>query len=77
MRKNVFEIEVLFVLSRLKERRSATGLTQAELAAKVGVTRRSVIRWESGQTIPGVRKIERIAEALDCEVEDLGRTVTP
>lgn len=65
------------MLSRLKEVRSSRGLTQAELAAKVGVTRRSVIRWENGQTLPGARKMERVAEVLCCAVEELGRSVTP
>lgn len=34
----------------LKAARVAAGMTQEELAEKIGVSRSSVIKWESGET---------------------------
>ena len=33
-------------------RRKAVGLTQAELAEKLGITDRAVSKWETGRTMP-------------------------
>src|SRR5207302_187071 len=46
------------VQRRLQEVRARAGLTQAQLAALLGVSIRSVIRWERGQARPlaGVRE---------------------
>ncbi|MZD05955.1 helix-turn-helix domain-containing protein [Streptomyces sp. SID5785] len=46
---------------RLRESRS---LTQAQVAAKVGVTRETVRSWESGRTTPRGRKREAYARLL-------------
>jgi transcriptional regulator with XRE-family HTH domain len=43
----------------LKRRRKAFGLTQAELAKKLGVSWSAVARWETGQ-----RRVPRMAEIL-------------
>lgn len=61
------------MLSNLKELRKGLKLTQSELAAKMDVTRRSIIRWENGQTKPSMKKVERLAEVLGCKVSDLGK----
>lgn len=34
----------------IRERRKALGLTQRELATALGVTRWTIMRWESGKT---------------------------
>ncbi|MFI0237045.1 helix-turn-helix domain-containing protein [Streptomyces sp. NPDC016845] len=55
-----------------KERRrlrEAKSLTQAQLAAKVGVTRETIRAWESGRTTPGGTRREKYAELLLAPVE--------
>ena len=43
--------------------RSRAGLTQQELAAKMGTTQPVVARLESGRIRPSLRTLERLAEA--------------
>jgi PAS domain S-box-containing protein len=49
---------------RIAQARKEAGLTQQELAERVGVTRRSVQGYESGAVLP-YRHLERLAEILD------------
>ena len=55
----------------LKDRRSAAGLTQAELAERVGVSRKTVNTVENGVFIPSTLLALKLARALRCKVEDL------
>lgn len=51
---------------RIKERRIALGMTQDELAQKIGYkSRSSVNKLESARVLPS-RKIEKMAAALEC-----------
>src|SRR5262245_29930418 len=53
---------------RLRELRTEAGLTQEELAEKVGVKRDAIARWERGRREPRVSNVHALAEALgvDC-----------
>ena len=57
--------------SRLREVRSAAGLTQAELADKVGVSRKTVNTVENGVFVPSTTLALSLARALGVTVEDL------
>ena len=57
--------------NRIKEKRSEVGLTQAELAEKVGVTRKTVNTVENGVFIPSALLALKLAEALSVPVEEL------
>ena len=59
-------------LKALRERR---GLTQAQLAELVGVTRVTVARLEVGMRQPGIDLLEALAKALRVKVTDLLSTV--
>jgi len=48
---------------RIKQARLARGLGQAELAAKVDVSTRTIQRWEKGEQVPDSNYLMRIAEA--------------
>lgn len=48
-----------------------TGLTQAEFAYKIGKTAGSVSHWIHNVNKPNKETIEKIAEALHCQVNDL------
>jgi transcriptional regulator with XRE-family HTH domain len=55
----------------LRERRLAWGLTQAQLAARSGVSRQLVAAVEAGHNVPAVDAALRLARALGATVEDL------
>jgi putative transcriptional regulator len=57
--------------SRLKEARTAAGLTQAELAERAGVSRKTVNTVENGVFVPSTILALSLARALDARVEDL------
>lgn len=50
--------------ARIAEARKHAGLTQESLAAKLGVTRRSIQAYEAGAVIP-YKRLARLAELLD------------
>lgn len=57
--------------NRIKERRSELGLTQAELAERVGVTRKTVNTVENCVFTPSTILALKLSEALDLSVERL------
>jgi transcriptional regulator with XRE-family HTH domain len=59
------------VADRIAQARDKARLTQADLAELVGVTTRTIERWEGGEVIPKPRYIGRIAAALTLDRERL------
>jgi putative transcriptional regulator len=55
----------------IKERRTELGLTQAELAEKVGVTRKTVNTVENAVFTPSATLAIKLADALGVSVEQL------
>src|SRR4051794_16365859 len=53
--------------ARLKELRNSAGLTQAQLAEKVGIQRESLARLEAGGHDPGWSTVKAICRALCVE----------
>ncbi|MCA9498465.1 MAG: helix-turn-helix domain-containing protein, partial [Nitrospira sp.] len=59
------------VCNRLGDIRKKQGISQAELAALVGLTRQAVYAIEANQYLPSTHIALRFARALKCRVEDL------
>lgn len=55
----------------LRRKRELRGLQQVELATYVGCSQPHVSDMERGMRSPGVQLLHKLAEALDCEVEEL------
>ena len=55
----------------LKDRRSALGLTQAELALRIGVSRKTINTVENGVFVPSTTLAIKLAAALNVPVEQL------
>ena len=49
---------------KLTQARKAAGLTQADIAARLSVSRQAVSRWESGQSKPSTEKLLALGGAL-------------
>ncbi|GGL99970.1 helix-turn-helix transcriptional regulator [Micromonospora yangpuensis] len=55
----------------MRQRRSVLGLSQADLAARVGVDKRQIRRYEAGETQPTLAVARSIARALEITVDEL------
>ena len=55
----------------LIQMRKMRQMTQEELAEKVGVTRQSVAKWESGESVPDLNKCKVLAEVFGVSLDDL------
>ena len=58
----------------IREIRSRLGITQEELAAKLGVTLPTINRWENGRVAPSklaIRQIEQLLRNMADNGEDL------
>jgi len=55
----------------LRDRRDATDLSQAELAAAVDVTRQTINAIERGRYDPSLELAFALANHFDCRIEDI------
>ncbi len=55
----------------LVQMRKALQLTQEDIADKLGVTRQSVAKWESGDTVPDLDKCKLLADIFGVSLDDL------
>lgn len=55
----------------ISARRKTLGMTQMELADKLGISYQAVSNWERGQTAPDISKLSEIAEILGCSIDEL------
>ena len=59
------------LLNSLEEYRKSKGLTQQELSIAAEVSRKSINAIENGIYVPSTVLALKIANTLDCKVEDL------
>jgi predicted transcriptional regulator len=57
------------IASELIRARVRAGLSQAELAERMGTSQSAIARLESGQTLPSTKTLLRFAEATRSKVE--------
>ena len=60
--------EAFELAERVREARERLGMTQADLATRIGSTQPAVARLESGGTTPSFHTLRRIASALSLEL---------
>ena len=56
--------------------RKEKGMTQLELAEKMGVTDKAVSKWERDLSFPDINSIPKLAEIFDVSVDDLMQVKT-
>ena len=59
------------ISEKILQLRKANNLTQEELAEKLNVSRQSVSKWESGQTIPELEKLIALSEVFQVTTDYL------
>lgn len=57
----------------LRLRREERGLSQAEVADRLGVGQQAVSQWESGQSLPRPSRIAQLSVVLQVDMEQLWR----
>ena len=55
----------------IKQLREKKGITQAELADKIGVSSKAVSKWETAKGLPDITLIEPLSKALSVSVMEL------
>ena len=53
------------------ELRTQKGMSQAELAEKVFVSRQAVSRWENGETVPNTETLKLLSKVFDVSINTL------
>ncbi|MBE6571340.1 MAG: helix-turn-helix transcriptional regulator [Ruminococcaceae bacterium] len=51
--------------------RKKTGLTQEDLAQKLGVTFQAVSKWENGQSAPDIMLLPELSEVFGCTIDEI------
>ncbi|MFA7255983.1 MAG: helix-turn-helix transcriptional regulator [Kiritimatiellales bacterium] len=57
--------------SKIVAVRESQGLTQAELARKLGIYPQSLFKWEKGIGQPSAQNLLKLSKALRCPMERL------
>ena len=62
---------------RIQQLRKRKGISQEELADRIGVSRQAVSKWESGQTSPDLEKIVLLSDYFEVTTDYLLKGVLP
>lgn len=65
------EVKKMNLADNLKKIRKDNNLSQEDLADKLGVSRQSVSKWESGQAYPEMDKVLQICKLFNLNINDL------
>lgn len=57
--------------SVIRKYRKECGLTQEEMAKRLGVTTPAVNKWENGESLPDIERCKRLADVFGVTVDDL------
>lgn len=59
------------MINKIKERREEMGMSQLELAEKIGVDASSVCLWENGKREPKFTSVMRMARIFNCSPDQI------
>jgi len=57
--------------SCIKKIRERSGITQVDLAKKMGISRSQIIKWEGRNSNPGISTLQNIADNLNVTIQDI------
>ena len=61
--------------NNLKPLRKQNGLTQEQIAEKLGVSRQTIAKWERGECLPDLENVIALADIYEVTVDSLVRNV--
>ncbi len=61
---------MIFHKEVLRDRRIYAGFSQEEFAARVGVCKQAVQKWEKGIAVPREKRLRKIAEVLNAKIAE-------
>ena len=57
----------------IQEKRSLLGINQSKFSNLLGVERSTISKWETGKSLPRAELLPKIAQILNCSVDELLR----
>lgn len=57
--------------TKLRQRREYVGLSRADVARLAGISVETLKKWEAGKRNPRTLYLKRVAEVLNCKVDDI------
>ena len=57
--------------NNLIQLRKLNHMSQEELAEKIGVSRQTLSKWETGESLPDIEKCKMLAELFGVTLDDL------
>ena len=75
------KLNMIVVGKRIRQARVLAGLTQEQLAEKIGVSRTAIVRWESAETEPTLEHLLALTTSLHVsadyllDIDDDGKTM--
>ncbi len=65
------------IADRIQQLRKSKGISQEELADRIGVSRQAVSKWESEQSIPDIEKIILLSDYFETTTDFLLKGIEP
>ncbi|WP_243111222.1 helix-turn-helix domain-containing protein [Acutalibacter sp. 1XD8-33] len=70
-------MNIMEMADRIQSLRKARGLSQEELAERLGISRQAVSKWESGQSMPELDKVTALSDCFGVTTDYLLKGVEP
>lgn len=65
----VSEVERMELKNIIIQKRKEKNMTQEELAEKLNVARQTVSKWETGETVPDIDSLKKLAILLEISID--------
>ena len=59
------------ISNQIKNRRTAAGISQEELAERIFISRQTLSNWETGKTYPDINSLLRLSEVFHVSLDEL------
>ncbi len=57
--------------AKIRQLRERRGMTQKQLADALGLSQVAICLWETGENVPTIQNLHRLADILGCDARDL------